>query len=105
MKKNLIKYKITLWYTLILTAVLILAMGSTLIFTEFYFVKEAKAELSDEVDDFYKEVRKIRDLSAESDDRNERKADPLYGAAFPDADSFYSVYRLPNASESAASDF
>lgn len=65
MKQNWIKYKITMWYTAILIAVILVLVIGILYVTEYYITKEARLELEDEVSDFYKELNKIQDTSSE----------------------------------------
>lgn len=65
MKKNLIKYKITVWYTAVLIAVIFIMILGIVGYTNYYISKEARAELEDEVSDFYKEISELQDISSD----------------------------------------
>lgn len=64
MNGNAIKYKITLWYTGIITVVLLLVFACVLLFAGHFYVKEAKLELRDEHLDFFKEIEKTGDITS-----------------------------------------
>ncbi len=65
MLQNRIKYKITLWYTGILTLVLALGILSVTGYTEYCFRKDARNELYDELSDFGKDLGRITDPETE----------------------------------------
>ena len=56
MKPHSIKFKITCWYTLILTLVFAAVLGGVFISSEFYSEDMIKAELQDEVKDLQEEM-------------------------------------------------
>lgn len=64
-KNNLIKYKITLWYTGLLAILVASNLIGVLYFAEKYIVEEAKIELNDEVSEFCRELRKFQNISSE----------------------------------------